>query len=253
MPDFKFIKYEQSSGICIIRLNRPEVLNALSMALVAELKSAISIIENDNNARVLIITGEGSAFAAGGDIKDMYGMDTEQALKASFEVQGVFNSLSDLKIPVIAAVNGIAVGGGSELASACDFCVASSDAKFGFPESKLGIIPGGSGTQKFSRIAGVNNAIYYLMTGEFFDAATAIRLGLVQKISEPGAVLEESLAIANYFVSVPAEVLFKLKMVIRKGAESDYKNACILEAQAFSELVGGIGKSGMKKFIDKVS
>jgi enoyl-CoA hydratase len=209
-------------------------------------------IENNEDIRVLIITGEGKAFVAGADISEMSEMNEEQGKQFSITGQSTFNRIENLKIPVIAAVNGFALGGGCELAMACDIRIANNYAKFGQPEVNLGLIPGYAGTQRLSRHIGLSNALYLLMTADMINSEEALKLGLVQKVVDAEILLTESKAIAIKIASKGPVAIKKVKEVTRKGMQTDFNSACELEAIEFGKLFGnGESGEGMKAFLEK--
>lgn len=248
--NFKTLLAEKHENILIIQINRPEVMNAMSVQCIQEFNTLFGQAETDNSLRAIVITGNDKSFAAGGDINEMIVMTEDEAAKTATFVQQTFNKIGELKIPVIAAIDSYAMGGGCELAMACDICIASEKAKFALPESMLHILPGGGGTQRLPRIAGINNALYLLLTGITIDAIEAHRLGIVQKIVSTENLLAETLKIAETIVSKPAETIRLIKETIRKGMNTDLENGLKTEADAFGKLVGGIGKEGMKAFIE---
>ncbi|MFC2113277.1 enoyl-CoA hydratase/isomerase family protein, partial [Bacteroidota bacterium] len=188
--DSKTFHFESQNGTGIITLNRPEVLNALNIQLFTDLNNLLDELEKD--PKILIITGTGKGFAAGADIKEMAGMSPDEALELSRNGQKTFQRLEDYPFPVIAAINGYALGGGCELCMACDIRLASKEAKFGQPEVKLGLIPGYGATHKLARHVGLGNAMYMLATALTVGAEDAFRMGLVQEVCEPEALLERA-------------------------------------------------------------
>ncbi len=249
---YNTIKLEYKENIAVITVNRPEAMNALSTLVFQELNKAFDELEANNNIRALIITGSGKAFIAGADIAEMSDKNSEQATVYSKIGQDTFNRLSALKFPVIAAVNGFALGGGCELAMGCDFRIASNFAKFGQPEVNLGLIPGFCGNLRLSKIAGLSNALYLLMTAEIVDANEALRLGLVQKVVPHEELMNECMTIAQKIASKGKIAVQKAKEVAVKGFDMNFEAACIFEAQEFGNLFGKPESSeGMKAFLEK--
>lgn len=180
---YKHLLYEVADGICIVTVNRPDKLNALNMETIAEIGNAINAARHDDAVRGIIITGSGpKAFIAGADISEFAGYNHEQGMELSAHGHRVFDSVENCTKPVIAAVNGFALGGGCELAMACHMRVAAENARFGQPEVKLGLIPGYGGTQRLAMLTGKGKAMELLMTADMIDAAEAYRLGLVNHV-----------------------------------------------------------------------
>ena len=194
---FETIKYETKDGIVLITVNRPQALNALNPQVLDELYKAFEQFEADENADVAILTGEGRAFVAGADIVAMSTMSTLEGRNLGIKGHKLMNYMENIEKPIIAAVNGFALGGGCELAMACDIRVASSKAKFGQPEVGLGIIPGFGGTQRLPRLVGRGMAKYLIFTADTIDAQEALRIGLVEKLVEPDALMDEVCGIAK--------------------------------------------------------
>ena len=250
--EFKILKYDLADGVGLITISRPGAMNALNSEFFIEFNHLLDQISADKQIRVLVITGEGKAFVAGADIAEMSTMNTEQALKFAETGQRTYNRLEGLDIPVIAAVNGFALGGGCELAMACDFRYASTFAKFGQPELNLGLIPGYAGTQRLSRLTGLGNALHLIITTDMIGAEDALRIGLVQKVTDPENLIPETMKSAQKIAgngSVAAKVV---KQVIRKGIHLDFKSATDMEASEFSKLFKhDVTKEGMAAFLEK--
>lgn len=238
--------------IALITLNRPKSLNALNSELYAELNKALDVIEKNDKIRALVITGEGKAFVAGADISEMSGMNYEQGRKFAIVGQDTFNRLSTFRIPVIAAINGFALGGGCEFAMGCDIRIANEFAKFGQPEVNLGLIPGYCGTQRLSRIVGLGNALNLLMTADIIDANEALRIGLVQKVVPADELLNEAVKLAMKIASKGKMAVQKVKEVTVKGLNMDFYDACLYEADEFGKLFDGSeSQEGMSAFLEK--
>jgi len=245
------LKLEYQEHIAVITMNRPEVMNALSTQVLHELNKAFDELET-KDIRVLIITGAGKAFVAGADIAEMSDKNSKQGTEFSKFGQDTFNRISTLKFPVIAAVNGFALGGGCEFAMACDFRIASNFAKFGQPEVNLGLIPGYCGTLRFPKIIGLSNALYYLMTADIIDANEAIRLGLVQKVVPAEELMTECMNIARKIASKGKIAIQKVKEVSVRGYDMNFNEGCKYEAHEFGNLFeNGESKEGMKAFLEK--
>ncbi|PIP53655.1 MAG: crotonase [Bacteroidetes bacterium CG23_combo_of_CG06-09_8_20_14_all_32_9] len=250
--DYKILKFEVANNIALVTINRPQAMNALNSDFFKEMNEMLTYIASQKEIRALIITGEGKAFVAGADIAEMSGMNSEQGKQFSKTGQNVFNCLGTLEIPVIAAVNGFALGGGCELAMACDIRIASTFAKFGQPEVNLGLIPGYAGTQRLPRLVGLSNALYLLMTADIINAEEAYRIGLVQKVVEPSQLIAEAMNVANKIASKGKIAIKKVKEVAIKGSMFDFNSACDLEANEFGNLFGnGESGEGMNAFLEK--
>jgi len=250
--DYKTIKVELASEIALLTISRPEALNALNSLVFSELDSFITYLESMPEVKVLIVTGEGKAFVAGADIAEMADMNQEEGRLFSLKGQAVFNRLEAMKIPVIAAVNGFALGGGCEFAMACDFRIASSKAKFGQPEVNLGLIPGYAGTQRLSRLVGMGNALHLLMTADVITAEDAFRIGLVQKVVEPEELMTVCMEIAQKISSKGKLAVENVKLVTRKGVGMSFSSGSEFEAKVFGESFGnGESGEGMKAFLEK--
>ncbi len=249
---YKNIEFEIAENTAQITINRPQALNALNSEVFVELNLVLSEIENNENLRALIITGSGKAFVAGADISEMSEMNQEQAYQFAKTGHDTFNRIANLKITVIAAINGFALGGGCELAMACDIRLANTFAKFGQPEVNLGLIPGYCGTQRLSRIIGLSNALNLLLSADMIDANEALRLGLVQKITEPEELLSQAQKLATKIASKGKLAVEKAKEVTIKGINLDFDQASKLEILEFSKLFGKPeSKEGMTAFLEK--
>jgi enoyl-CoA hydratase len=250
--EFKNLKYDVSNGVALITISRPSAMNALNSEFFTEFNDLLNSIGKDDSIMVLVITGEGKAFVAGADIAEMANMNFDQACCFSRVGQKTFLRLEKMEIPVIAAVNGYALGGGCELALACDFRIASTLAKFGQPEVNLGLIPGYAGTQRLSRLAGIGNALYLILSGEMISAEDASRIGLVQKVVPPEKLMEEVMTLAMKMAANGSHSIRKAKEVIRKGCEKSLRDGSNLESEAFSKLFDYPStKEGMKAFLEK--
>jgi enoyl-CoA hydratase len=249
--EYSTIKFEQFGGVGILTITRPEALNALNNQFFNDFNNFLQSPQLKNEIRVLIITGEGKAFVAGADIAEMQKMNVPEGYDFSKKGQDAFGALENLEIPVIAAVNGFALGGGCELAMACDFRIASSKAKLGLPEVSLGLIPGYGGTQRLARLIGLGNALSLTLTGQIIDAHEAYRLGLVQKLFEPEFLLDEVKIIAEKIAQQGPNAVKAAKMAIRNGFKTDIDKGFDIESSAFSKLFEQDGVEGMKAFIEK--
>ncbi len=251
--EYEILNVEFSNNIAIVKINRPEALNALNTRFFQEMDDVVSNVANKPEIKVMIITGEGKAFVAGADIAEMVDKNPEEGSEFSRIGQNTFRSLEKLEIPVIAAINGFALGGGLELAMGCDFRIASSKAKFGQPEVNLGLIPGYAATQRLSRLVGLGDALYLLMTAEMIGAEDALRIGLVQKVFEPEVLMDEVMKIAQTIASKGSQAIKKVKAVTRQGYLMDFDKGSELESKQFGSLfgTGSEGEEGMKAFLEK--
>lgn len=250
--EYKNIVIEKVDKLAVLTISRPKALNALNTETLNELNLAIEEIANDDLIYAVIITGDGKAFVAGADISEMKNLDVMGARKFGNLGNQVFRKLETLEKPIIAAVNGFALGGGCELSMACDIRIASSKAKFGQPEAGLGITPGFGGTQRLARLVGMGMAKQLLFTAEIINAEEALRIGLVNKIVEPENLLEEAKLLANKIVN-NAPIAVKLcKTAINRGMQMDIDTALIYEAEIFGECFSTEDqKSGMTAFLEK--
>jgi len=251
--EYNILKFEISEGIALVTINRPEALNALNTRFFQEMDDVVDTISANPDVKVMVITGSGKAFVAGADIAEMVNKNPEEGTAFSKTGQNTFNSLGKIEIPVIAAINGFTLGGGLELAMGCDFRIASSKAKFGQPEVSLGLIPGYAATQRLSRLVGLGDALFLLMTGDMISADDALRIGLVQKVVEPEELMDEVNKIAKTIASKGPQAVKKVKAVTRKGLLSGFEEGCKLEAEQFGSLFGPgrQGEEGMKAFLEK--
>jgi len=249
---FETLKLNVSNDIAVLIISRPEAMNALNSRVFSEFNEILDGIENRDDIRAMVITGDGKAFVAGADISEMADKDSKQGYDFSRIGQSTFGRIENLPFPVIAAVNGFALGGGCELALACDIRIASNYAKFGQPEVNLGLIPGYGGTQRLPRIAGLSNALYLIMTGEMITADAALQMGIVQMVVDADKLMEEAMAIASKIASKGPISVKKAKSVIRQGMLTDLITACDLESKEFGNLFGnGESGEGMKAFMEK--
>jgi len=251
LMDYEILQLAVSEGIATVTINRPQALNALNTRFFLEMDAMIKQVSDMPDIRVMIITGEGKAFVAGADISEMVDMPPEQGVAFSKTGQNTFRSLEKMEIPVIAAINGFALGGGLELAMGCDFRIASNKAKFGQPEVNLGMIPGYAGTHRLPRLTGLGDALFLLMSGEMIGADEALRIGLVQKVTEPEQLMEETVRIAKVIASKGPQAVKKVKYVTRMGRQMHFDDGCNLEAEFFGTQFKAEGEEGMRAFLEK--
>lgn len=250
--DYKFLKVESTeNGVCTLTISAPKSLNALNSEILSELNTFVSNI--DEHVKVLVITGDGEkAFVAGADIAQMSSMSEAQALEFGKLGAGVFRKIETLAIPVIAAVNGFALGGGCELAISCDIRLASEKAKFGQPEVGLGIIPGFSGTVRLSRLVGPAYAKELIYTGKMIDAQEALRIGLVNSVFAPEQLMEQAIALANKIASNAPCAVQLAKHSINEGSDLSIDEAIKLENTYFSKcFTTADQKEGMDAFLNR--
>ncbi len=249
---FQHLQIERSDRIATITVNRPDKLNALNGETIAELGLAIDELRADDAVGGVILTGAGRAFIAGADIGELQSQDVLSARERSTSGQAVFRRFETSPKPVIAAVNGFALGGGCELAMACHFRIASDKAKFGQPEVKLGIVPGYGATQRLPRLIGRGRALQLLLTGDMIDAAEAYRLGLVNSVVPADELLASATEILNRILANgPLAVAYCIEAV-NQGMESTLDDGLRLEASFFGILAAtsDMGE-GMTAFLEK--
>ncbi|WP_078408816.1 enoyl-CoA hydratase [Priestia abyssalis] len=243
------------NGITLITLNRPEAANSLSLQMLDELQKAIVACKFDRTVRCVVITGAGEkAFCAGADLKERAGMDTGQVRKTVSLIRENINQLEALPQPVIAAVNGVAFGGGTELALACDIRVASETAKFGLTETSLGIIPGAGGTQRLPRLVGKGRAKELIFTARRIDAGEARDIGLVEYVMPAESLLEKALEIANQIVRNGPLAVMQAKFSIDKGFDVDLSTGLSIEQNAYEVTIPTKDRlEGLQAFKEKRS
>jgi len=249
--NYEILKMQVAEAVATVTIARPQAMNALNTGFFREMDGLVAEIAGRADIKVIIITGEGKAFAAGADIAEMVSKTEDDARAFSKVGQRTFRSLELLEKPVIAAVNGFALGGGCELALACDVRIASAKAKFGQPEVNLGLIPGYAATQRLPRLIGLGNALFLLLSGEMVGAEEALRMGLVQKVVEPEALLPTAVELAKTIASKGPRAIRLVKRVVREGILKDFESGCALEAEAFGSLFENEGAEGMKAFLEK--
>lgn len=253
MSTYETLLIEGEGAIRTIVINRPQVLNAISQKVVAELDHVLGELAADDTLRGVILTGAGDkAFVAGADIKAMANMNPEQALEFAAQGHAIGDKIAQLGVPVIAAVNGHALGGGCELALACDFIYASESASFGQPEVKLGVIPGFGGTQRLLRRVGLARALELCMTGERIKADEAYRIGLVNKVLPQAELLPAARKTLETIAQQGPLAVAVVKGVLHAGAEEPLHEANHREQQGFASLFSSADqKEGMRAFLEK--
>ncbi len=249
---YENIKFECRENIAYVTVNRPKAMNALNMDVLHELYDVFTKIEDDSDVRAVILTGEGRAFVAGADISQMNQLNAIEGRQMMTMGHKVMNLIESIEKPVIAAVNGFALGGGCELSMACDIRIASEKAKFGQPEVGLGIIPGFGGTQRLARLVGKGMAKYLIMTAEMIPAAEAFRIGLVEKVVPAEELMTEAEKLAKTIASKAPIAIATAKTAINNGYDMDMKSASRFEIETFTAAFGSDDKAeGMAAFLEK--
>ena len=248
----EFVNHEVSdNGVATIRLDRPKV-NALNEQVATEIGEAVDALAVDENARAVVVWGGERVFAAGADIKEMASQDTTTMYRYIGRFQNVFTRLEQLPQVTIAAITGYALGGGCELALACDLRICAEDSQLGQPEILLGVMPGAGGTQRLPRLVGVGRAKELIYSGRFVAADEALAIGLVNEVVSPDGVYERALEIAGRFAAGPTVALMAAKQAIQQGLDVDVGTGLTLERQGFAALFSTEDQSiGMGSFAEK--
>ncbi len=247
---FQNILVETRGRVGIIRLNRPQAMNALNRALIGELTRAIDAFEADEAIGCLLITGSEKAFAAGADIKEMADKTFAEAYGEDFA--GNWDRAAHIRKPIVAAVAGFALGGGCELAMQCDLIIAADNAKFGQPEIKLGVIPGIGGTQRLTRAVGKAKAMDLILTGRMMDAAEAEKSGLVARVVPAAGLMEEAMKVAEIVAGMSLPSVLAAKEAVNRAFEGGLAEGVIFERRVFHSLFATEDqKEGMKAFVEK--
>ncbi|MBK5246038.1 MAG: enoyl-CoA hydratase/isomerase family protein [Peptostreptococcaceae bacterium] len=243
---------EINEGIAFITINRPRALNALNEALLDELIEVFINVKKNIEVKAIILTGKGKAFVSGADIAEMNELNPVEGRALMMKGHSVMNLIESMEKPVIAAINGFTLGGGCELAMACDIRISSEKAKFGQPEVKLGIIPGFGGTQRLSRLVGKGMAKYLIMTAEIISADEALRIGLVERVVPAEELMGNAIKVAKTIMSNAPYAVAVAKSVINNGISLDMKSACTLEVESFTAPFSSDDKKeGMSAFLEK--
>ena len=246
------VTLEQQGSVGILTIDRPEALNALNSAVLAELDAAITAVEQNDGIRAVILTGAGRSFVAGADIAEMKEFSSIDGKQFGVRGSGIFLRLENLPKPVIAAVNGFALGGGCELAMACDIRIASEKAKFGQPEVGLGITPGFGGTQRLPRIVGISKAMELILTAKTIGAAEALEIGLVSQVVSPEELMDKAMELASAICANAPIAVAESKRCIRMGMQTDIATGSAFESEAFGVTCGTQDKNeGMGAFLEK--
>jgi len=244
---------QDETGILVLRLNRPEVLNAMNTQMFLDLRSAFQVLRAQDDLRCVIVTGSGSkAFCAGGDLKERNGMDDATWRRQHDLIEEALLAVKDFPLPIIAAVEGHAHGGGLELALMCDFIIASETARFSLSEVKRGIMPGGGGIQNLVRAVGMRTAKQYLYTGDHFDARQAREWQMINQVTPAGQALDAALAIARrILLAAPMSVRY-VKLAASRGGEVDFHTGYAMDIAAYNVLVSSADRlEGVAAFNEK--
>lgn len=251
MHHYENLKVEKIDRVLLVTLNRPPY-NPLSSALYREIMELSREVEGSDDVKVVVIAGSEKAFSTGLDVKEVEGKSVVEMAKIGDLSRTAQNALAEVSVPTIAAIRGLAVGGGLELALCCDFRFASEDARFGQPELNLGIIPGGGATQRLPRLIGLSKARELMFTGQIIDAKRALEIGLVDRLYPADRLLEETLNFAKELSSKPLVALKTLKRAINKGIEMPLESALVYEGQCFLQtFVSEDGREGLRAFVEK--
>ena len=251
--DYSTIIYEKDGNIAIVTLNRPKSMNSIGSALINDMNNVFDEIAEDDKIDAVILTGSEKVFAAGADIKELTAVNTPVKAHQFVEaIQSLYDKIERLPKPVIAAVSGLALGGGCEMSMSCDVRIAAENALFGQPEIKIGVIPGAGGTQRLPRLVGEGRAKELLYSGDPIDAQEAYRIGLVNKVVPVASLMDEAKKMASKFAGQPSYTLRILKMVVNDGMNMDLRSANAYEARAFEQLFATEDqREGMKAFVEK--
>jgi enoyl-CoA hydratase len=251
--NYKNIKIEQEGVTAILTLHRPDVLNALNAELKEETAKALKELNRDPNILVIIMTGSGEkAFSAGADLNELKKLTAVEGLERSLSGQKLSLQMESLDKPIIAAINGYALGGGCELALACDIRIASEKAKLGQPEVNLGIIPGFGGTQRLPRVVGKGKAMELILTGDIIDAQEALKIGLVEKVVPPEKLMETAKEMAQKIASKGPIAIRLSKKAIHEGLQMDLDRGLALESSYFGAVCSTQDKlEGISAFLEK--
>ncbi|HNP86002.1 MAG TPA: enoyl-CoA hydratase-related protein [Kouleothrix sp.] len=252
--EYETILFERDGAVAVITINRPKVLNALSQATIADLASALRVVEDDADLRVAIVTGAGEkAFVAGADINELRALPSADAARQLSErghQLGLY--IAQMRKIVIAAVNGFALGGGCELAMSCDLRIAADSAKFGQPEINLGIIAGWGGTQRLTRLAGPGMSKLLNLTGDLISADEALRIGLVERVVPAAELRDTTRTLAQQIASKAPLAVAAIKQAVNRGHDMALADACMYEAALFGTIVQSEdAKEGTGAFLEK--
>lgn len=249
---YEMLLVETSDRIATVTINRPDKLNALNAAVLSELATAMAVLATDSGVAAIIITGAGRSFVAGADISEIAAVSTAELAKFAHNGQGIFRAIERTSKPVIAAVNGFALGGGCELALSCHVRIASTKAKFGLPEVKLGLIPGYGGTQRLPRLIGRGPALKLILSGDPIDGTEAHRIGLADMIAEPDALMATARAFATSVIANGPVAVARALEAVDLGLDRPLDEALAVEAKLFASLGDTSDmREGTRAFIEK--
>lgn len=252
IAEYMYLHLEERDGVMTVTIRREEKLNAMNAVMMAELTNCFARLNELERVRAVVLTGTGKAFMAGADIEGYSGFDTGQFFAFQDKGRELYRSIETCGKPVVAAVNGYALGGGFELALACDLIVASEKAKFGLPEVKLGLVPGGGGVQKLARVAGPFVAKEITMTGRFVTAAEGLALGFVNRVAEPDSLPEATLALARSMASQAPLAVRVLKKLVNEGRDASLETAQAYDRAFLGSLFHSEdAKEGIAAFVEK--
>jgi len=253
MTNKEVVLYEKSEGIAFLTINRTEALNALNSAVNIKLIELLGRAEEDRDVRVIILTGSGDkAFIAGGDIKEMINKNAMDARDYALAAKRVTDKIWNLKKPVIAAIQGLCLGGGLEYALACDLRTASDKARFAQPEINIGIMPGSAGTQRLSRLIGITKAKQLCFTGDMIEAKEALAMGLINEMYSAEDLMGKTIELAKKIAAKSAPAITLIKSAINKGTEMDLESAAMFEIDCFGLCFATEEqKAGMQAFVTK--
>jgi len=250
MSELQFLKLERDGFVATVSLNRPKQLNALNMALMDELVATLELLDNDDEIRAIVLTGDSRAFAAGADIMEMADADSTEMLRRDQFAK--WDRIRKIKKPIIAAVSGFALGGGCELMMHCDMVIASETAQFGQPEIKIGVMPGAGGTQRLTRTVGKARAMEMVLTGKFINAKQAEAWGLVNRVVPVEVYLSEAQKLAREIAQMSPIAVRLAKEAVLKNYESFLTGGLEFERKNFYLLFATEDqKEGMKAFVEK--
>lgn len=253
MNRFKTILVETEGPVAKVTINRPRVLNALNNEVLSELEAFFHHQQTDESIHCVLLTGAGDkAFVAGADIRELAAMDRDAGTAHALKAQRLMQTIQDFPVPVIAVINGFALGGGCELALACDIRLAATTARLGQPEINLGLIPGFGGTQRLARLVGRGKAMRSILTGAMIAAEDALRIGLVDEIYPPEELMPAAIAMANEIASKSRPAVALAKTAIHRGLDETLPDGCRIEAECFGRACATAEKTeGISAFLEK--